>query len=89
MNIPVNDPLLATGFFNSLREKTKMATNTLNAFLEPSDEANDMRETFPVPETPDDLNEPFIKRLVKQQEELNRFRDVCNPGISYGFCQYW
>ena len=66
-----------------------MTINTPNAFLEPSDEANDMREVFRFPEIPDDLNEPFIKRLVKQQEELNRFVDVCNPGIFYGFYQYW
>ena len=69
-----------------------MATNILNAFLESSDEENDMSklgEMFRVPETPDDLNEPFIENLIKQQEEINRFRDICNPGISYGLYHYW
>jgi len=30
-------------------------------------------------------NEPIIQKLIRQQEEMNRFKDICNPGISYGF----
>lgn len=67
-----------------------MAINTLNASLESSDnEFSPLNKIFGFPEVPEDFNEPFIDKLVKQQEELNRFRDICNPGISYGFYQYW
>lgn len=31
------------------------------------------------------LNEPIIQKLLRQQEEINRFKDISNPGISYGF----
>ncbi len=30
------------------------------------------------------FNEPIIQKLLRQQEEMNRFKDICNPGISYG-----
>lgn len=35
------------------------------------------------------LNEPVIQKLLRQQEEMNRFKDICNPGISYGFFHFW
>ena len=34
------------------------------------------------------LNEPIIQKLLRQQEEMNRFKDICNPGISYGFYHF-
>ena len=37
------------------------------------------------PITPDYINDPIIQKLLRQQEEINRFGDICNPGISYGF----
>jgi hypothetical protein len=71
-------------------EEIKM--NTLYTFLEPTNIDNilsRLEEIFCIPENPDDLGDPFIDKLIQQQEELNRFRDVCNPGISYGFYNYW
>lgn len=35
------------------------------------------------------LNEPIIQKLLRQQEKINGFRDICNPGISYGFYHNW
>ncbi len=37
----------------------------------------------------DHVFEPFIQKILKQQEEMNRFKDICNPGISFGFYHYW
>ncbi|MZH02497.1 MAG: hypothetical protein F3745_03615 [Nitrospinae bacterium] len=34
------------------------------------------------------FNEPVIQKLLRQQEELNRFKDISNPGISYGFFHF-
>lgn len=40
--------------------------------------------------TPQDyINEPVIQNLLKQQEKMNRFKDICNPGISFAFYQSW
>lgn len=35
------------------------------------------------------IYEPIIQKLLRQQEEMNRFKDICNPGISYGFYHNW
>ena len=62
-----------------------------NKSLKTSDienEVNPVEKLFGFPEILEDFNEPFIVKLVKQQEELNRFRDICNPGISYGLYYY-
>lgn len=37
----------------------------------------------------DYMFEPVIQKILKQQEEINRFKDTCNPGISFGFYHYW
>lgn len=37
----------------------------------------------------DSILEPIIQKILKQQEEMNRFKDICNPGISFGFYHYW
>jgi len=37
------------------------------------------------PITPEYISDPIIQKLLRQQEEINRFGDICNPGISYGF----
>ncbi len=68
--------------------------NTDTSFLEPTNtEINysKLEGIFRTPEDPDELDvcEPFIEKLVQQQEELNRFRDISNPGISYRFYHFW
>jgi hypothetical protein len=67
-----------------------MFIDTLNASVEDYDnDFSPLNKILGFAEIPDDSNEPFIQKLVKQQEELNRFKDICNPGIAYGFYQYW
>ncbi len=34
--------------------------------------------------TPEYTTDPIIQKLLREQEEMNRFRDICNLGISYG-----
>ncbi len=34
------------------------------------------------------FNEPIIQKLLRQQEEINRFKDISNPGISYGYYHF-
>jgi len=64
-----------------------MAIDTLNAFLKESD-FSPLNKNFSFPEISDDSNEPFIEKLILQQEQLNGFRDIWNPGVSYGFYHY-
>lgn len=39
--------------------------------------------------SPEVINDPTIEKLLRQQEKINRFKDICNPGISYGFYHNW
>ncbi|MBT3921441.1 MAG: hypothetical protein HOF21_02595 [Nitrospina sp.] len=69
-----------------------MTTNNLNTSLKLNKVKNEffsIKKIFGLPEIQDEGNEPFIEKLIKQQEELNRFQDISNPGVSYGFYHYF
>ncbi len=65
-----------------------MVTKYQENILESFDSENDF-SSFPDPTPQKYINEPIIQKLLKQQEEMNRFQDICNPGISYGFYYNW
>lgn len=83
-------PFLITGLFYFLKEKIFMSMS--KSSLESLDKEY---KFYPVdifsqpPEVSEDFCEPFIEKLIRQQEILTCFRDTCNPGISLGLYQYW
>ncbi|MBC8287642.1 MAG: hypothetical protein H8E42_09255 [Nitrospinae bacterium] len=65
-----------------------MVTKYQENILESFDSENDF-SSFPDPTSQEYINEPIIQKLLRQQEEMNRFQDISNPGISYGFYHNW
>jgi hypothetical protein len=57
-------------------------------YKKPDREVFNMENVFTVSSEPlpdEYVNDPIIQKLLSQQEKINRFKDACNPGISYGF----
>ncbi len=65
-------------------EKNKLKTGYQKTVLESFDTENvfsGSSDSTPL----EYINDPIIEKLLIQQEKINRFKDICNPGISYGF----
>jgi len=61
---------------------TKYLENVFESF-DPENEFSPFENDIPQ----DYLSDPVIQNLLKQQEKINRFKDICNLGISFAFYQ--